>query len=99
MATGVDHYLEAEQNLDRAASASDRGRPDDAAFWMQSALVHSTLAQAAATALSHYNPSTGFVEADQRAWYHAASEGPGEKQRVREARAAEQAEFEAAVQS
>jgi hypothetical protein len=63
------------------------------------AQVHATLALAAATALGRHLPEAGFTEADRMAWYRAASEGPGAKQRAREAEAAELAEFAQEAQS
>ena len=86
--TGPDHYREAEKILEQT-SLEDHYRN----YHLQAAQVHATLALAAATALSHYSPETGLTDADRRAWYVAASEGPGEKQRQREAKAAELAEL------
>jgi hypothetical protein len=71
--TGPEHYREAESDRDAAARASDKGRQDDAMFWLLSAQVHAALAQAAATALRlHYTPEDG--NPDLRAWCKAASE-------------------------
>ncbi len=97
--TGPDHYLNAESDLEHAANADSKGRPADAAYWMQAAQVHAALALAAATALGHYTSEDDFPQADRMAWYVAASEGPGEKRRQQEARAAERAEFAAEAQS
>ena len=48
---GPDHYREAEQLLDEAAS---RGESDPAALWcLELAKVHAALAHVAATALTH----------------------------------------------
>jgi hypothetical protein len=58
------------------------------------AAVHATLALVAATALARHNFETGPPQADKDAWYRAASEGPGYKQRIREAEAAEEREFD-----
>ena len=86
--TGPEHYREAERILVAHPIVEDgEGAEMTAVYTM--ALTHATLALAAATALSRYSPETGFVPADGRAWYAAASEGPGEKQRQREAEAAE----------
>ena len=97
--TGPEHYREAEGWL----SVLDEQRdPEDweaainsgqIARAISAAQAHATLALAAATALGRYNPEAGFVEADRMAWYVAASEGPGEKRRQREAETAEAAEF------
>lgn len=92
--TGPEHYCEAQDLLDTARRASDRGRDEDAAFWQREAQVHATLALAAATALNGFSVE-GSPQADRQAWYEAASEGPAEKQRVREAREAQMAEFAA----
>ena len=106
MATGVEHYGEAEHLLEVAhhIARPDSGHSDEDAtrlvgLALQRAQVHATLAAAAATALSHYSPEPGLTDADRRAWYAAASEGPGEKQRQRAAEAAEMAEFAAEAQS
>lgn len=49
--TGTEHYREAEWHLSRAAR-SDTDQPDELSAWHQrQALVHATLALAAATAL------------------------------------------------
>jgi hypothetical protein len=48
--TGPENYANAESDLEHAAHASDKRRPDDVAYWMQAAQVHATLALADATA-------------------------------------------------
>ena len=47
---GPEHYANAESDLEHAARASDKGRMDDMAYWLQCAQVHATLAVAAFTA-------------------------------------------------
>ena len=97
--TGPEHFTEAGKLLAAASKriiGSDHEwlhPPARRAELRAEAQVHATLALAAATALAGYIPESGMPEADKRAWYTTASEGPGEKQRVREARAAEAAEF------
>jgi len=59
--TGTEHYSEAEQILERYGT--DR-------VWVQVALVHATLAVAAATAISGDNADY----ADTRAWTEIAGE-------------------------
>lgn len=102
MATGPEHYRMAEERMEDASKVArpDSGHTDENAtrlvgLALQRAQVHATLALAAATALSRYTPEDTFPDADRRAWYIAASERPGEKQRQREAEAAELAEFAA----
>ena len=94
MATGVEHYGEAEHLLEVAhhIARPDSGHSDEDAtrlvgLALQRAQVHATLAAAAATALSHYSPEPGLTDADRRAWYAAlTSEGPeARKQRQRAA--------------
>jgi hypothetical protein len=77
--TGPEHYKHAEALLD-LASDEDFGTEAERSRHA-AARVHATLALAAATALGRYIPEAGFTEADRRAWYVAASEGPGEKRR------------------
>ena len=89
--TGPEHYREAEAALG-TLYALEAGSPAEAAR-LAEAQVHATLALAAATALSRYTPEDKFPEADKRAWYVAASEGPADKQRQIEARKAGAAEF------
>jgi hypothetical protein len=72
--TGPEHYREAESGLDRAARDSDRGREDDAAFWLRAAQVHATLALAAATALGHEGEGRTMPSKDRAAWFDAAAE-------------------------
>jgi len=63
MATGPEHYREAER-LDAAAAAAFKAvRPETATFMAHRAQVHATLAQAAATAMS-----TDMGEIDFEAW-------------------------------
>ena len=95
--TGPEHYAAAERLLRILTKPVEHGgtvidasmNPNVAA----AAQAHATLALAAATALGHCTPEDTFPDADRRAWYVAASEGPGEKQRQREAKAAELAEL------
>ena len=91
--TGPECYQEALRLIDSAHEFNIEGDFAANARCFAEAQVLATLALAAATALGRYVPETGFVEADRRAWYVAASEGPGEKQRQREAKAAELAEL------
>ncbi|MFF9238414.1 hypothetical protein ACF1AY_15975 [Streptomyces sp. NPDC014776] len=52
MATGPEHYREAEELLDLASSYEQDGAPTSAERCRRDALVHALLANAAATALS-----------------------------------------------
>ncbi|MBO0802378.1 MAG: hypothetical protein J2P25_04805 [Nocardiopsaceae bacterium] len=52
MATGPEHYREAEALIGHAEKAEDRGADDVAALNLRYAQVHATLALAAATAIS-----------------------------------------------
>jgi hypothetical protein len=63
MATGPEHYRKAEE-LDAAAAAAFKAvRPEAATFMARRALIHATLALAAATAMS-----TDMGELDFEAW-------------------------------
>lgn len=90
--TGPWHYAEAERLLAQIA-ATPEDSVGSVAACATAALAHATLAAAAATALSCYMTEARFTEADRRAWYVAASEGPADKQRQIEARKAEAAEW------
>ena len=74
MATGADHYAEAERQLDIAARASDRGQKDDAAFWLGAAQAHAVLSLAAATALGSEGGDSRLPAKDRAAWFDVASE-------------------------
>lgn len=71
MPTGPEHYRGAEEALDSARRASDRKREQDADFWLREALVHATLASAAAQALSTYGV---MPLAEYQAWAQACGE-------------------------
>lgn len=86
--TGPECYRAALDCLDSARRASDKGRGEDATFWQREGQVLATLADAAATALTRITPE-GLPEADRKAWYQAASEGPGAKERFRLGEAAD----------
>lgn len=69
MATGPEHYREAEQHLENAVR---NVAGSDAERWnLAAAQVHATLAVAAASALN--DGETGTPHADWRAWMAAAS--------------------------
>jgi hypothetical protein len=51
MMTGPDHYAAAMEWLDEASAADERNEPDTAREYRKTALVHATLANAAATAM------------------------------------------------
>jgi hypothetical protein len=80
MATGPEHYREAEAKLGLAAKISrpDSGHSDEDAtrlvgLALQRAQVHATLALAAATALNLPHPEGGFTVPDWEAWTDTAS--------------------------
>lgn len=52
MATGPEHYSEAETALELAATDNSAGNHSDAEFWQREAQVRATLAQAAAVAMA-----------------------------------------------
>lgn len=80
MATGTEHYQEAERLL------REQGK-------LAAAQVHATLALAAATALGRVTDG-GPTSADRSAWIAAASEHPAMKLRIREAEAADLRDME-----
>jgi hypothetical protein len=86
MTTGTEHYQMAQDLL---AQAGEAILPTTANSLRAEAQVHATLALAAATALSTYHTAGGLPEADHRAWYRVASEGPGAKARHKADEAAE----------
>jgi peptide chain release factor 2 len=97
MATGTEHYQEAERLVEqyRQYRADHRG----AMFVMtplelSEAQVHATLAVGAAVALGHVTEG-GPLDADRSAWIAAASEHPAQQRRAREADRAELAEYAA----
>ena len=94
--TGPENYREAERILrdDSDCICETTGCAHEAAQ-LNRALVHATLALAAATALGHLVEG-GPLGPDRYAWICAASEHPGQQRRIREAEAAEAAEFEEA---
>lgn len=99
--TGPEHYREAEKILDILNEERDPEewalsvKDGDVAVAMAAAQVHATLALAAATALANHQAIGLMPEADSAAWYRAASGQPAENRRMKEARAAEVAEFAA----
>jgi hypothetical protein len=100
MATGPEHYREAERLIKQANSIMDGFPSDQYAQTIAEAQVHATLANAAATAMSHWNEASfPMPQADRVAWEQAASERPGAQRRQREAEAAERAEFAAAAEA
>ncbi|MFE5215985.1 MULTISPECIES: hypothetical protein [unclassified Streptomyces] len=73
MASGPEHYEEAEQLL-AAAADTDMGS-DLERYRLAAAQVHATLALAAATALNDPDPNgDGMREKDYRAWIKVAGE-------------------------
>jgi hypothetical protein len=90
--TGPEHYREAERLLGPVTAPSGSFTLPKAPDVIATAQVHAVLALAATTALAHHNFETGPPQADKDAWYRVASEGPGYKQRLREAEAAEERE-------
>lgn len=89
MATGSEHYREAE----RLAGMAERSDLEYAPYLATLSNAHATLALAAATALGHLGEGGKPYEDDRRAWVEAASEVPAANRRRREAEAAERAEF------
>ena len=83
MATGPEHYREAERLLETTGE-DDHWR----AYKLRAAQVHATLALAAATALGHLTEG-GPLSADRQAWIATASEHPAQQRRIREAEAEE----------
>ena len=90
--TGPEHYREAERLAELATKSGHR----DA--YAALAQVHSTLALAAATAMSAWN-ETGMPQPDRMDWWRAASGEPAERKRIKEAEAAEVAEWTQEPQS
>lgn len=66
MATGPDHYLEAER-LARLAALDQEMDQGDRLIHLRAAQVHATLAHAAATAMNGYD-ETGMHKNDYNAW-------------------------------
>ena len=64
---GPGHYAEAERCMKLASMAGDR--PADAHAYRTDAMVHATLANAAATAMTGFYPDT---VGDARAWDRVA---------------------------
>ena len=102
--TGPEHYAMAERLLadidcdgprlwsdERDRATRGYGAETVAAV----AQVHATLALAAATALGAWN-ETGMPQPDRKDWWRAASGDPAERRRIKEAEAAEAADFEEA---
>jgi hypothetical protein len=76
MATGPEHYSQAEQLLADAFASSDttyEGHNQEADRLIAAAQVHATLAQAAATAMASYS-ADGMEYAEWRTWYAAVGE-------------------------
>jgi hypothetical protein len=77
MATGPEHYLEAERLAERAGSLNPRNAEarEEMAVLASLALVHAQLAGAAATALNRPD-GEGMVRDDYREWMRTASVKP-----------------------
>jgi hypothetical protein len=78
MATGPEHYKEAERLLTQAALFESQliqggGVPADPRSLREAAQVHATLALAAATGLADYVPDSGKLMTDKTEWFAAAS--------------------------
>lgn len=71
MSTGPHHYILAEELLDQADTAADKGYGDEGNWLSVRAQAHATLALAAATALC--NGQDGELD-DYLAWEKAAGE-------------------------
>lgn len=91
--TGPEHYRVAERLIDSAHEYNIEGDYAANTRCLAEAQIHATLSLAAATALGNLLEG-GPLGADRYAWICAASEHPGQQQRIREAEAAEAAEFE-----
>jgi hypothetical protein len=89
--TGPEHYREAEQHA-RMSAETFNDEPDFSAWHQGQAQVHATLALTAATAMSTWTEA-GMPQPDRMDWWRAASGEPAERERVKNARAAELAEF------
>lgn len=75
MATGPDHYREAERLLALAEAHESQTGPGSPALpnLYAEAIAHAVLANAAAAALNDHNPEEGGMPlADYRAWQDAA---------------------------
>lgn len=92
--TGPEHYREAERLIAIAENPYDfeltQAERHTIALGAQ---VHATLSLAAATALSHWTPDGTMPQPDRMDWWRAASGDPAERQRTKEAKAADAAEF------
>jgi hypothetical protein len=80
MASGPEHYREAEALLRRADALSPSAAEQDAPILLQQAQVHATLALAAATALDpcgadRANPNA-TADPDAVAWWNVAAVQP-----------------------
>jgi hypothetical protein len=78
MATGPEHYKEAERLLEEALKAEAQLRNGGGVAALPSGLreaaqVHATLALAAATGLADYVPDSGKLMTDKTEWFAAAS--------------------------
>ena len=107
--TGPENYRAAEALAEQAiavmdyehgiySSMSTDERLKRQAAFLAEAQVRATLSLAAATALGNL-VNGGPLEADRTAWVAAASEHPGQRRRIREAEAAELAEYAKEPQS
>lgn len=80
MASGPEHYWEAERLL----KVAERGRDDrgviDKALAMRAAGVHATLALTAATALHAAGGDAGMMAGDAEQWEQACSLNPPVKE-------------------
>jgi hypothetical protein len=74
--TGPEHYREAERLIKYANGIPDGFPGDEYAQTIQTAHVHATLANAAATALTGIGPEGPIFALDVSAWYRAAGTKP-----------------------
>lgn len=94
MATGAEHYRAAE-NLAFSVTGRDLNTQSVIAA-ATLAQVHATLALAAATALGSWTADGTLPQPDRMDWWRTASGEPAERKRIRDAEAAEAAEWAAA---
>ncbi len=89
MSTALWHYQKGEELLAKAElipSEHDETNPA-AGLLISQANAHFAAAAVGVAALARFGPE-GMPEADRMAWYQAASEGPAEKARSRQAETA-----------
>lgn len=93
--TGPEHFREAEMHLKWSTEVlGDEDIAEPAGWHQRQAQVHATLALAAATALGRWTES-GMPQPDRMDWWRVASGDPAERQRTKEAKAAEAADLRA----